>query len=336
MEEQQQVGIEPFKSKVKLDTEKQYREYNAINYSKLKALSDDPSKVNSEMKETDAMVLGSIVDDLLTIGKMRSNYIPEAIEKPSGQLGEFCDYLISGSTEQEAYDLVGFKRDKLITVLDKFNSSGAIAYVHQGKEALEKTLVPIEIIMKAEKIVDILKSHDNTKHLFSKTSEVLSGIEIKYQVPIVFDLPNGLGEGKALIDLMVINHNTKEIYPYDLKTTSDKASKFPYNFIKWKYYIQSSFYYYGLKSISKYSVKGFRFIVASTTDIENPLIWNTTESDLYVGRNGISNPMSRGMVKGWEQLVQELDWHTKMDNWSHPKEIYEEGGLKLSVFDKWQ
>lgn len=318
-------------------TEQEYRDYNAINYSTLSALDRDPALVNKEIQETESMMLGSIVDNLLTQGSYGDQYSVSSAEKPSGQMGEFCDYIIDGYTEEGAFEAVGSKRLKLDTMVVKHHSEGGADYCRMVLDAKEsgKKLVSMDIISRATVLSEALKNSPYTQAFFRKDIALNREIEILYQVPIVFNLGSeGTPEGKALIDVVVIDHEKKEITPYDLKTTSGSGSQFRSAFIKWRYYLQASLYHYGLSRVvdSDYTVKPFEFIVASTTESPCcPIIYKCTNKDLHVGRFGGTSP-SGYKTKGWEELIDELEWHTRNDLWEYSFEFYQEGFIKLDTF----
>ena len=107
MEEQQLNRVdEIINSKVKLNSEKEYREYDALNYSKLSKLASSPGLVNIKTEETPSMLLGSIVDNLLTQGNYGEEYTICPYEKPTGQMGQFCDQVIAMTLAGEAVELV--------------------------------------------------------------------------------------------------------------------------------------------------------------------------------------------------------------------------------------
>lgn len=332
MEKQQLADI--IKSKQSLNmTEKEYRDYPAVNYSKLSTLDRNPQMVNAEFKSTDAMNLGSMVDMMITGGDYSQEYVPAMVEKPGGQIGEFADALLKGMGEAEAYTLVGFKRDKIETVIKKFNDGDGLKYYRQVLDNVDKTIVSFDMIHKATHIVNVLRTHEYTAKYFETT--LSDGVEIHYQVPIVFDLPEGMGEGKALFDILVVDHISGKVIPIDLKTSSGKAIEFASSFFKWRYYLQASLYHYGLTSICTGVVETFKFIVASTTDLNNPIIWTCSQRDLIFGKEGGKSP-SGFEIKGWKQLVIELGWHESTGKWDYNAEVYRQNGnLTLDVFKEW-
>jgi hypothetical protein len=339
MEEQQRIDVkEIINSKVELTSEKEYRNYGAINYSTLSRLASSPALVEKGIEKTDSMLLGSLVDNLLTKGEYGDEYYLATVEKPSGQLGKYCDLFYSsmknGYDEEQshsyAYQYSGIKRPKAEGMIENFNKSG-IEYVNMLKESEGKELVPLEIIAKANAVVQRIKDSE-ASWLFNKNNAP-AGIEILHQVAIVYDLPEG-GEGKALLDIVVVDHNKEEVTPYDLKTTSSSSSDFRFSFSKWKYYLQASLYHYGLSSICKYSVNNFKFITVSTTYNEPPVIWKCSNMDLMVGRQGIERPYSNERVKGWEELIAELEWHTQNTSWDLPYGYHNEE-ITIDFFSKW-
>jgi hypothetical protein len=338
MEEQQQLRVDDIiNSKVKLKSESEYRAYDAINYSSLSKFSEHPSKYFDEVTQTDSMIVGSIVDNLFSTGGY-GEYLMMTAEKPSGQLGEYCDHYNHFSMEghedphQAAYEATGVKQKKPETMVKDFMEKGGLAYVDMMRNAGNKKLVSPELWMKATSTYNRLKDSEITKVILSNSPD----IEVLYQVPVVFDLPENQGEGKALIDLMIVNHKEEEIFLIDLKTTSDSSANFRSSFMKWKYYLQASYYYYGVKSRAKYTVKSFSFLTISTTKNEPAVLWSCNGHDIMVGAEGIYRPNSNSRVKGWKELVEEVRSCERMNDWSLPVEILTTEPNELGMFDKWR
>jgi hypothetical protein len=347
------------KSKVKLASEAEYREYDAINYSKLSTLSRDPKALDEEFVGTDSTLLGSIVDCMLTGGNYDDEYITSKVAKPAGMQGELVDiifnsmdnYMLGDTVYQNdkdqdkvvfvdqfeaAYKKVGLKTPKLEGAIKNFLEKGGKEYFEYLFTVGDKTVVKADMKWKADEIVKVLKTNAFTKDYFAKQDS--EDYQIFYQVPIVFNLPESCKkqEGKALLDMIVVNHKEKCIIPVDLKTTSSKATDFKSSFLKWNYYIQASMYSYGLNSLTDYEVMPFKFVVASTTDLYRPVTYRVSKKTLQIGRFGGQSPNSSYYTKGWEQLCQELIWLKETGNKEYHKDVHDANGcLTLDVFDKW-
>jgi hypothetical protein len=340
MEEQQLNGVaDVIVSKVPI-REDNYRGFPALNNSKLSRLASSPASVNIDTPPTDSMILGSIVDNMLTKGVYGDEFVVATVDKPAGQMGDFCDYYLEEMLADNpdaavvAYTRVGFKRDSLEKVMQKFEEGIAKEYYRQLLKAQGKTLVSMDMIAKATKVSNRVLTTPEICDLFVNGKK-REGIEIVHQLPITFELPEAIGLGKALLDVVVIDHNKETVEIYDLKTTSDSSSRFRSSYMKWKYYLQASYYYYGMKSISKYTVKGFKFITVSTIFNEPAVMWECSNEDLMIGANGIERPYSNERVKGWRELVNEYFWHENNNRWDLPMELCNDEPNMLNVFSKW-
>lgn len=351
---------EIIKSKVDLTTEKEYRDYPAVNYSSLSSLDKDPLSVDREFIPTDSTLLGSIVDCMLTGGDYDKEYITATTPRPKAQNGDLVDALSTLDNDeyivgdviyaegnlviykdmlQDAYKKAGInpKSIKYETAEKNFLEKGGIPYLKFLQSVGDKTIVTLSMKHTADEIVSTLKTNEFTKDYFNSIDD--DDYQIYYQVPIVFNLPQSVGEnkeGKALLDIVLVNHKDKCITPVDLKTSSDKSFYFGSNFIKWRYYLQASLYHYGMSSITDYEVLPFRFVVASTTDVYRPMCYKVSKKTLDIGRFGAMNPVYNTFTKGWEQLAKELIWLKDTANNKYPKEVYDNNGcLTLDNFGKW-
>jgi hypothetical protein len=110
---------------------------------------------------------------------------------------------------------------------------------------------------------------------------------------------------------------------------------------KWRYYLQAAYYYDGLNwriknhdEVDDYQMLPFEFVVISSKNLHNPLVYQTTENDLSVGRNGGKLSYNDREVRGWIQLIKDLKWHERNNKWSYPREVYEsEGKVELDIFN---
>jgi hypothetical protein len=86
-------------------------------------------------------------------------------------------------------------------------------------------------------------------------------------------------EVRGMLDLVIIDHFNKTIYPIDLKTSSTPEWEFFRSFIKWRYDIQARLYWQILKynidqhsEFKDYEVADFTFIVINKETL-TPLSW---------------------------------------------------------------
>lgn len=338
--------------------DKDYRESSGLNYSLLSSLNRHPSTVDLDKDVTPSLSMGKLIDILCFTPKtFKDEFYTSNVEHPSDNIKNIIDIIIerddcpndlnSISNVEEFERLIYLtantqeygKNWKPETVVNKVRDKGE-SYFLDKLSSKGKIIVSPEDLSKAEEAALCLMSHPFTKNYFN---EPPSHIEILYQVGMFFDIeiPVDINKtlrtkGKALIDILIINHKTKTVFPIDLKTIGTYTSFFPKDFIKWNYYLQAAFYSYGISQIKEfedYNVANFKFIVISTQDRSRPVIYTCTDRDLDVGHNGTTS-LYGSRIKGWKELVKEYFWHKKNDKWDYTYEIYENNGhIKLDVFN---
>jgi hypothetical protein len=164
--------------------------------------------------------------------------------------------------------------------------------------------------------------------------------ELLLQVPIYFTLDSV--ECKGLLDGIKIDHQEKTIEPFDLKTIGKSVYEFPANYLTFGYYTQAAFYTYAIQTEQSpvynllqegYTLKDFIFIVTETkTSSFNPaLIYTTTSEERHAGMHG--GYYNGKKYKGIYELMDDYLWHVETDQWTYPREIYQnEGRIPLKVF----
>jgi len=153
---------------IKLKAE-DYRAYNAVNYSTLSSMVDDPrTLINPQRETTDGMDLGSLVDcKLFTPNELESRFHIINIEKPGDKMGQMIDYYLNNlippsllspiGTEElneelviKAQQIVGwntnYKRD---TTIQHFKDK-ALPYIKAILGAGDKTIVPASMLATAD------------------------------------------------------------------------------------------------------------------------------------------------------------------------------------------
>ena len=153
--------------------------------------------------------------------------------------------------------------------------------------------------------------------------------EIIFQMSIDFTYERV--DCKALLDMVIINHKDKTIQPIDIKTMGDYTINFPKSLRQRRYDIQAAFYVEALKSkgvYATYEILPFKFIVESTIDPGNPLVFTCSQELLNIGKFGrpaykiIGNLIGAKLgdknqiiflpyeeIKGFNQLVEDYKYY---------------------------
>lgn len=318
-------------------TIKEYREHPAFHYSELSALWNSPSSMIApkDFSKSNAIRLGSAVDCLITTpDKFDDEFIVCSEYNLSGQMKQFTDYLIDGNDKEEAYNLVGFKRDKFEKVCDKFEGSEYEKFFKfVTEEVKDKIILSRDELADVKLINETLKSHKFTKKYFNPENE---NISLYYQVPIICNFENN--ELKALFDLIVVDHDNKTIQPIDLKTTSESVYGFFKSFEKYRYDIQCSLYQTVLlnsnevdkildSDVCGYTILDFKFVYISFKNTSKPLVYSDKNFEVVKnGRYGWINSFGKEFT-GWEKLIEDYRWHRENDLYDYSRNIYENDGI---------
>lgn len=311
----------------------EYRAKEAINYSSLSALATGPQAyiARDQIEEIPAFRKGSAVDCLLTTpDDFYSDFYVMTINKvPSGMMFKYVEELFRTDSHEQAYAASGYKL-KPESIKEKFEAEGK-EYYTSLKDARGKTILGYEEYNQVQMAVKQVKEGDFTAKYFKKS--INEDHKILYQFPIYWEME---GQScKSLLDLLVIDHANKEIFPIDLKTTGKSALNFRSAFMKWKYYLQAAFYTEAVNfwknndtDLANYTVKNFKFIVVETMGNNAPVIYETSDSDLFVGRNSGEDQYGN-YIKGFIELVSDLNYHEEHGVWDFPKEIYTNHGVAI-------
>ncbi len=324
---------------------KEYFDNPAISQSDLIALSKSPyifkkKKDNIDDYTSDALVLGSAVDCLLTDTDnwdKRFHIITE--EKPIGQMGEYVDCLFNNAVnydisdaiigfkgfdsqefknaEEAVYKLVGFKRDSLDKVRERFNKE-AKDYFIDLKKSIGKEKISFEIYEQALKIKeDILEGEYSKKYFTCNEDE-----EIHFQTAIYFKYE--LVDCKALIDVIKINHKNKTVTPIDIKTT-EFLPNFKGSFWKYRYDLQSAWYLLAIgfwkEKFAKeiYQILPFKLIVAEKCCGHKPWVFKVSYDTWNTGRDG--GTINGRQYKGYNTLIEEYKVCKSKEQWDYPVEL---------------
>ena len=321
------------------EKEQKYREDPALNYSLLSKLDQDVRRIVREEDDvTKYQTFGSIVDKLLFEKQDFFNdfYIVD-FQYPSDNIKAIVDHLFEEQYEgmSGADDAIKIKAAEIgygqswkpETLVKKVVDQGG-NYLKKLWETVGYKIITQDEYNEAMLIIDMLKYHPFTEHILNVKGN--KDYEVFSQEPL-FATIGGI-KYKGLLDHLIVNHKDKQVYPYDLKTTS--SNKFASDVVKYRYYLQAALYRDLVEqNYPQYTIDNFTFIVARRGNINNPLLYECTDGDIKMGRDGGVNPNTGKWIKGYKQLAEEYYWHQKHDKWDDPKEIYDKNGvITLDLF----
>lgn len=348
-------------------SEKEYRQIDRDSYSSIKDFTDSRKEYYKKwvLKEeipreiSKSMVLGSMVDTLLySPTEFDNKFTLTAIQAPTGQMGDFVGALFKRSIQnreedgtltrsvevltKEAYndvrfnragDIVAFKRKTYEQVMDDFGSSDAELYYRQLLNSYGKSVVELFEVQGAERLVQELKNNWVTKEIVNRKTD--KDADVYEQLIILFKYKDYLL--KSMLDKIIVDHRRKMIFIYDLKTCWDNEKEFQTNWFKYKYYIQAAVYYLAVlhwaekEGWGTYQVIPMQFIVADTTNYQNPLIYQTDALNLQQGLEGFT--IKGKYYPGVDRAIHDLKWHKETNLWDISPENYENKGLvKIKPF----
>lgn len=346
-------------------TEKEYRELDRDSYSSLKVFADDRVKYYRkfvkkdliEKEDTESIIFGSLVDCLLfNPHEFEERFALSGVNPPTGQMGEFVKMLYKitlentgsdGSVQRdfkgmlsEAYDrvkydmdgnIVAFKRkgDTLEAIIEKFLGSDAEIYYKQKRDSFGKYIIEQSTLANAENVVLTLKSCNHTSKIINISNS--ERYEVHTQFPILFTISNT--DFKALIDKLVIDHQEREIFIYDLKTAWDNENEFIQNYLKYRYYLQGAVYYSAVRhwtttipELQEYKINYPVFVVAESNNYKLPLVYPMTKRNIKEANNGFT--LNGRTYSGVVDLVRELEWHKENGIWNTSWHSYHMNGVR--------
>lgn len=313
-----------------INTVKEYRKKEAINYSSLSALAVSPQNyiARDNIGNIPAFRKGSAVDCLLTTPDdfHIEFYVMSLKKAPSDMMVKYVEKLFETENYDQAYLESGYKL-KPEKVKEKYEAEGR-EYYEGLKDARGKTILSYEEYEQIQRAVNAVKEGKFTKQYFEKPK---ANMDILYQFPIYWETE---GQAcKSLLDIIVIDHLEKKIYPIDLKTTGKSVLNFRSAFMKWKYYLQASFYTAATtfwknndSDLGNYDIQNFKFLVVETIGINPPMLFRCSDRDLKIGENGGVDQYGN-QIKGYRNLIEDLNYHDKTGNWDFPREVYENNGV---------
>lgn len=351
-----------------------YYTNSAISQSQLKLLlGSDPSIFNTVeepdlyFEEKKHFLIGDGVDIQLTQSLEAFNekfHVSNVQNKPSDTIKSIVNQVYDNAIQMFTLEVKNIS-DPLYTefIIEACNS--------HNYQPNWKTETRVSKIIEAWEYWEDLKAAEGKQVLSQEENDLISQIvmsirsnsvtgpyfipqpnqEILYQYPIYFSY-NGV-DCRALLDMVIVDHDKKTIQPIDIKTMGDQTLYFPKSLRQRRYDIQAAFYTEAL-SISKpytythpkiaqsipYTILPFKFIVESTTNPGNPLVFTCDEELLKIGKFGRESFRLKGVsstklidmyygktdeVKGFDQLIEDYKWYLE-NGFEKKREIVEAQG----------
>ena len=309
-----------------------YRADPALSYSTLSRFDREGfANIDKlfDKQDTPSLLLGSIVDTIITDGEDEFNNrfvvaeypdIPDSIIQIVKAL--FNEFSVTHRT------LESIPNEEVIGFASRFNyqnnwkpETRAKVIKEKGFDyynllylSQDKTILNTETYQDVCKAVDALKTSEATKFYFADNNPFEPNIERFYQLKFKATL-NGI-DYRCMFDELVVISDTKEIQPLDLKTSCKKFDRewdFPTHYIEWEYSLQNRLYVRILQDvISKddyykdYKILPYKDIIIFKGS-DTPLVWDIPftfeRGTLYFGKN------NQIEMKDPEDIGKELSYY---------------------------
>lgn len=283
-------------------TEEQYRADPALSYSTLARYEREGFDKLDHLFDkisTPALTHGSIVDCLITGDAeefnerfLVANYnvsdsgkeIYNVLAPLTADFAAFNDIpeeTVSFAAQQSGFwkDPKWDKRRYLETI-----KTGLPEYYDIMKQSEGKTVISAEEYQDAMNCVEALRTSPATSVMFAPNNPS-SPLQRFYQLK--FKVSNQGVNYRVMADLIIVNYETKKIYPIDLKTSGKPEWHFEDSFMQWNYMIQAQLYARAIKSnmmadeyFKDFELMPYRFVVVNKYTL-TPLVWNFPHTFKY-------------------------------------------------------
>lgn len=288
-----------------------YRKDSALSYSTLAKFEREGFEALPHLFdsiETPSLTFGSAVDALITGGKeeFENNFIVLDFPDISDSLKVIAQKLFSlykdttrdiKTIDDKELARIGAECDfynnpKYANYRVKLIKEGCQDYYSALYLAGDKKVISSEVKAKVDAAVRALKESPATLFYFA-TDNPFDGIERQYQLKFKATFNNI--EYRNMADLLIIDHNKKEITPIDLKTSGHPEYDFYKSFITWRYDVQSRLYWRIIRAnmdkddyFKDFKLNNYEFVVVNK-DTLNPLVWSFADTQslgtLTYGKN---------------------------------------------------
>ena len=272
-----------------------YREDPALSYSTLSRFDREGfANIDKlfDKQETPSLLLGSIVDTIITDGEDEFNNrfvvaeypdIPDSIIQIVKAL--FNEFSVTHRTLESIpnEEVIGFAsrfnyqnnwkpETRAKVIKEKGNRYYDLLYL-----TVDKTLVSQDMYNEAIRMVDALRTSEATKWYFADNNPFEPEIERYYQLKFKATLHNI--DYRIMADLIICDHKNKELILCDLKTSGHEEYSFASSFLTWNYSYQARLYSRVIaENIKKdsyfkdFKLSNYIFIVVNKTTLK-PLLW---------------------------------------------------------------
>ena len=275
-------------------SEEEYRQDYALSYStlsKFKKLGFNGLDNLFDRVDTPSLTFGSAVDSIITGGEEEFNSRFMIAEFPS-----IPDSIISiikclfDNYHQQYKTLESIPDKDIIETASVFNyqnnwkpETRAKVIKEKGSTyygllylSRDKTILDTATYEDVCKTVEALRNSNSTRWYFAQDNP-FEDVERLYQLKFKATLNNI--NYRVMSDLLIVNHETKEIFPIDLKTSSKAEWDFHKSFVEWNYSYQARLYWRVIRDnldkdpyFKDFTLHNYRFIVANRKSL-TPLVW---------------------------------------------------------------
>ena len=275
-------------------TEPQYREMPELSYSTLATY--EKSGYNGlehlfDKKESQSLTEGSMVDTLITgsVEEFEEHFYVADFPSIGDKEKMVADYLFLNYGGQypvledlpatyilEAANAYEFQKNWKDETRVKVLTERCSTYYSLKVQAGNRAVVSVETMERIQAMVRALRESPATCGYFVDNDE-MTPVRRYYQLKFKANL-DGVGY-RCMSDLLVVNYETKSVFPIDLKTSGHKEWDFEDSFIQWMYVIQARLYWRIIRAnmdrdeyFKDFSLKDYRFIVVNKNTL-TPLVW---------------------------------------------------------------
>ena len=333
-------------------SEPEYRADHALSHSTL-ARYEENGRFSSlptlfDKQSSSSLTFGSMVDTLLTGSEEEFANQFLVVEDPniSDTLKDITYELVDRYKEANKYfdDIpdevlaeVGkahdfWANDKYIANRIKLIRQNCKTYYSILMTAEGKTIVSQQEVDDARRCANALKTSDKTRFLFAENDPFNERYRRYYQLKFKCTDPITGIEYRSMLDLILVDYQSKIIYPYDLKTTSFNEWEFPKAIVKYKYHDQARLYWRNLRQnldkdeyFKDFKLADFRFVCINRKNCK-PVVWRF-EKTQAVG--DITIRTKSGYTHVWRDpyvIGAELDYYLK-NECDYPAEINDENDI---------
>lgn len=252
-----------------------------------------------DKKESPALLLGSVLDCLLTGGWEEFNSLYTVVDFNLTESGinicqQLFDMHLPYNSFEEIPEQVVSDAAKLAEFwkADKWNKvryrevlkTGNIDVYYNAHINSDKTIIDSQTYNDALAMVKALKESPATSGCFAENDE-MSPIRRYYQLKFKFSHNNV--NYRSMADLIIVDYEDKIVYPYDLKSSGKPEWHFEDSFLQWSYMIQSRLYWRNIRAnmdadpyFKDFKLADYKFIVANKFTL-TPLIWEFPLTQSY-------------------------------------------------------